>query len=418
MSDIKQKISEANQKALDFLLNAEPHWVGMKRVIDAVPGMKKNYILHAGPPIAWQDMQPIQRNGIIGGVLHEKLADTAEEAAHMVETGEVKFFAAHDFSCIGAGAGIITPSMAINICKDMNTGKEGYCIPFEGRDGLGVWGLYNDAVEANLQEIENVFAPAVDKVLSEQGSIDIRAIITKSLQMNDEIHTRQTAAGLFLVNEIVPKFLRSGIDHQVIELCINQFTATERWFHPLGMASTMSVLQSLRNIEYCTVVTMNCSNAVQNGIKVSALGDRWFLGKAPRFEGSYFSSKWGPDDAALHIGDSTVTEVIGLGGFAVAAAPSVIRLRGGSYKEAISQSEEMREICIGINHNYPIPLLGFTGPGIGIDIRKVLDTGITPYCHGGIISKEGGQIGAGGARFPMEPYVDAFYAFCDKYGIS
>jgi hypothetical protein len=120
--------------------------------------------------------------------------------------------------------------------------------------------------------------------------------------------TRQTAAGLLLVNEIVPKFLRSGIEHSVIQLCIDQFTATERWFHPLGMASTMSILQSLHQIEYCTLVTMNCSNSVRNGIKVSAMGDQWFTGPAPRYEGSYFTTKRRPHDASLHIGDSTITE--------------------------------------------------------------------------------------------------------------
>ena len=321
------------------------------------------------------------------------------------------------FSCIGAGAGIITPSMVVNVCRDMKTGREGYCMPFEGRDGLAVWGLYNEKVEENLRFIENVFAPAVDHVLERFGGINVRDIIAKSVQMNDEIHTRQTAAGLFLVSEIVPKFLRSDLDGKLVTMCVDMFLGSERWFHPIGMATSMCLLQSLRRIDYCTIVTMNCSNAVENGIKVSALGDRWLKAPAPRFYGQYFSTKWGPEDASLHVGDSTVTEVAGLGGFAVAAAPAVIRLRGGSYREAIAQSEEMKLICAGVNHNYPIPLLDFTGPGIGIDIRKVIETGITPVCHGGIISKEGGQIGAGAARFPMEAYTSAMYAFLDQYGI-
>jgi hypothetical protein len=107
-----------------------------------------------------------------------------------------------------------------------------------------------------------------------------------------------------------------------------------------------------------------------------------------------------------------------MGAFAAAAAPNVLRLRGGGWREAIAQSEEMKKICVGVNDNYPIPLLDFTGPGLGIDFRKVLDTGITPICHGGIISKEGGQIGAGAARFPLKVYIEALRGFLDTYGIS
>ena len=107
---------------------------------------------------------------------------------------------------------------------------------------------------------------------------------------------------------------------------------------------------------------------------------------------------------------------MGLGGFAAAAGPTVLRLRGGTIKDAIEQTEEMRHICVGTNNNYPIPLLDFEGPAIGIDIRKVLETGIAPVSHGGIISKEGGQIGAGIARLPLECFKKALYAFAEKYG--
>lgn len=107
-----------------------------------------------------------------------------------------------------------------------------------------------------------------------------------------------------------------------------------------------------------------------------------------------------------------------MGAFAGAAAPSVLRLRGGTYQDGINQSMDMRTLTVGLNSNYPIPLLDFTGPGLAIDIRKVINTGTPVVCHGGIISKDGGQIGAGIATFPMEVYVDAMYAFLKKYGIE
>jgi hypothetical protein len=206
------------------------------------------------------------------------------------------------------------------------------------------------------------------------------------------------------------------MDKATIKMCIDILTSSERWFHPLGMAGAMAMLKSIQGIDYCTIITMNCSNGVENGIKMGALGNQWFITEAPPFFGQFFSSEWGPEDASLHVGDSTVCEVAGLGAFAGAASPAVLRLRNGNYQDAINQSEEMKQISFTTNTNYPIPLLNFSGPPLGIDARKVLETGITPICHGGIISKKGGQIGAGAGRFPIANYIEAMAAFYKKYG--
>ena len=418
MEDIRGRIEAANDKVLQSLLASEPYWVGMKPAEETIPGMKDHYILHSGPPIEWDRMCDTQKNGILGGVLHEKLAKTKDDALALVQKGEIEFHSANDFGAIGPGVGIVTPSMPVNICRDLKTGEEGYCIPFEGRDGLGAWGVYNEGVEENLQIIEKVFAPAVDGVLAKSGGINIKSIIARGLQMNDETHSRQTAQGLMLISEIVPLIIKSDLDRETMIQCVDMLVNTERWFHPLGMSSALSILKSVKNIEYSTIVTTMVANGVNTGIKISALGDQWFVAPAPALTGKYFSAKWGPEDALPYLGDSSVTEVVGLGGFAAAAAPSVLRLRGGSVRDAIRQSEEMKEICVGINHNYPIPLLEFTGPPIGIDIRKVVETGITPIIHGGIISKKGGQLGAGMARVPMEVFIAALYAYFKRYGID
>lgn len=412
---IVEKIEAANKQAIANMLAAEPHWIGIKRAIDVVPGMKPNMILHSGPPNDWDHLISTQKKGVVGGALHAGLAKTKEEAIAMIKAGEIELGSCNDHFCVGAGAGIVTANMVVNVSKDLRTGLEGYCIPFEGRVGLGVWGVYNEEVERNLREIEDEFGPAVTMALEKFGPIDVRSIIARSMQMGDEIHTRQTAAGLILVSEIVPKLLDTGLPNKLINKCIAQFTATERWFHPLGMSGGMSIARSIKGIPYCTLVTSIAQNGVKTGIKVSHFGERWFTAPAPRFVGSYFSSEWGPEDAVPYMGDSTVTEVVGMGAFAAAAAPVVMRLRDGGYREAIAQSREMQQITYGINSNYPIPLLDFTGPGMGIDVRKVIETGITPICHGGIISKDGGQIGAGAARFPSDHYMAALEALIDDF---
>jgi len=414
-TDLQKKIDAANQQAFNIMMDAELYFTGIRRVKDVVPGIKENTVLHAGPPIEWERMLPIQKNGIVGAVLHEKLAKTREEALGMILAGEIEIGSANDHFCVGAGAGIISPGMVVNVSVNRKNGMEGYCIPFEGREGLAVWGVYNEEVERNLQIIENEFAPAITEALEKSGGIDVKSIIARGLQMGDDMHTRQTGANLILVSEIVPMLLNAGINSETVKNCIYQFTSTERWFHPLALSSDMAMVRGVKGLPYCTVVTTIAQNGVETGIKVGDMGETWYTAPSPTFVGQYFSSKWGPEDAAPFMGDSTVAEVCGQGGLAGAAAPGVMRLRDCGFREGIEQSEEMRKICVGINHNFPIPALDFTGPGLGIDICKVVETGITPICHGGIISKEGGQIGAGAARFPMGHYVEALKDFGKKY---
>jgi hypothetical protein len=375
-------------------------------------------ILHSGPPIAWENTGLLQRRGITGALMHEKLAASPEQAVALVEAGKVDIRSANDMGVAGAGAGIISPSMAVNICRDMNTGKEAYCVPFEGRTGLGVWGVYNEEVERNLQMIETVLAPTIDRVLRENDGIDVKNLIAQGMQMNDETHTRQTAEGLLLLSRIVPMLIKADLDRKTLEQCVEAFVSSERWFHPLGISSSFAVLKGIKNIEYCTLLTTMCGNGVDFGFKVSCLGERWFNAPSPYLTGKYLASHWSQKDATPWAGDSCIVEAYGLGAFSGAAAPAVIRLRGGDYREGIRQTEEMKSICAGINHNYPIPLLGFSGPPVGIDLLRVVRTGIAPLTHGGIISKEGGQIGAGIARVPFEGFKDALSAFAEKYALT
>lgn len=414
---LKILIKEANQQVLEIMLNSDLFWIGIKPSLEAVPGMQSNTILHAGPPIKWERMCNVQKRGIIGGILHEKLAKTEEEANQLIIRGEIDIQAANDLGVVGPGVGITTSSMVVHICEDRKNGKQGYCIPYEGRSGLSGGGVYNDEVEKNLQTIENVLAPAVDKVLQKYVGINVKSIIARGFQMNDEAHTRQVAMDLIIANELFQYLVRADLEKDVLYKSVEMIGKTERWFHPLGMASSMAILNGIKEVEYSTVVTAMAGNGVEMGIKVSSLGDEWFTAPAPQIQGKYLSTHWGLDNAIPWIGDSCVTEAVGMGGMAAAAAPAVAWLLGETIEDAVNQTEKMKNICVGINHNYPIPYLEFTGPPIGIDMRKVLETGISPICHGGIISKKGGQIGAGKAIMPLDLFKKAFYAFAKKYGL-
>ena len=243
--ELKEKIAKSNAEAIQMLNAAEGHWVGLEKAIKAIPGFKENMIMHSGPPIAWKDMIGVQKRGVCYGAIHAGLAKTVEEAAAMVEAGEIELASCNDHFAIGAAAGIVTHNMVVNIVEDVVHGNRAYCIPFEGRNGLGAWAMWNPEIERNLLEIEDFFAPAVDHVLKKNGGINVRNILAKGMLMGDESHTRQAACGNMLVSEIVPMLLSDeDLDIPTIKRVTEMFVGNERWFHPLGMSTRTSTRSS------------------------------------------------------------------------------------------------------------------------------------------------------------------------------
>ena len=285
--EIGTKIQEANNKVLDIMLKAEPVWVDIKPAVEVVPGMEENMILHAGPPLAWEQMCGVQGNGIIGGILHQGLAKDKEEAVGLIKQGKIKLAPANDYLVVGAGVGIICARMQMIIVKDKISGKQGYCFPVEGpyRGGLGGWGVYNEKIEQNLLMLENELCPILSKALKECGGINVKNIIAKGTQMGDESHSRQVAEGLLLVNELMPSVVRLDLDREKIIQCVDFLVKTERFFHHISMAAAMAILQAASGIDYSTVVTALGGNGVEYGIKISALPGEWFTAPSPMIEG-------------------------------------------------------------------------------------------------------------------------------------
>ncbi|AWI09698.1 DUF1116 domain-containing protein [Ereboglobus luteus] len=411
------RIAAANARAIDALLNADPHWIDMKPAIEVVPGLKKNMILKSGPPLPWEKSCPTQKNGVINGIIHEGLADTAEGAIELIKRGEVEVASANDYAIVGPGAGILTPSMVVNVVEDRATGKRGFCAPFEGpnQGGLCGWGTYSPEIRKFLNELYDTIGPMLSRILRAEGGIAIRPIIRRGVEMGDETHTRQDAEGLILINQLLFLLMKHEPAQNVArDACVDFLEKTERFFHPIGMASAMATVQSMKNIEGATVVTTLCGNGVEYGIKISALGDQWFTAPSPQLTGQYIASDAKPEDTLPWIGDSSVLEAIGLGGFAAAASPAVARLLGHTYAEAIAQSRELAEICLTANRNFLVPALDYNGSPAGIDILKVLETGIQPAVHGGMISKTGLRVGAGVARVPLACFGNALEAYTNQ----
>jgi hypothetical protein len=410
------EIDRGNNRALEIFLSSRPLWIDVRPAQEVLPGMDKRTILHAGPPIEFEKMCGPQRNGVLNAVLYEGLAATRDQASRMIKEGKVHIAPCHSYQAVGGMAGITSASMPMIVVKNETFGSYGYSQLFQGPGIQGLrWADYGEASIKQWQWLEQVLGPALGAAIRLRGGVDTKAMMAKALQMGDECHNRSSAGSALFMREMMPYLLRAGLDETILFESADYLAKSDQFFLCVAMASARAVVEPAKGIQNSTIVTTMARNGVEFGIKVSALGDEWFTSPANVIDGLYFSSEWGVKDAVPDIGDSAIMETIGLGGFVQATAPALQQFVGGSFKRASQMTSEMREICCGTNMDYQLPNLDFAGAPIGIDIRKVLQTGIAPIIDTAIAHKEGGVIGAGQVRAPIGCFEKAFKSFGEKY---
>jgi hypothetical protein len=413
---LSAKIEEANHKVLQILLASQPVWIDVRLAIEALPGMTKNTVLHAGPPIEWKRMCGPQRNGVISGVLYEGLAKAREKAIRLIESGEIRLASCHDYQAVGGMAGITTASTPMIVVRNEAYGNEGYSQLYQGPGVPGVrWDDYAKESAKQWRWLEKVLGPALGSAIRAKGGLDVKSLIAKALQMGDECHNRSVAGSALLLKEIMPSLLRAHLDKSVLAESIDYLARADQFFLCIAMAAARATVEPAKGIPYSTIVTTMSRNGVEFGIKVSALGDQWFTAPANKVDGLYFSSEWGPEDATPDMGDSAIMETVGMGGFVQATAPALQQFVRGTFRRAVELTREMYEINVGVNKEYQLPNLDFEGAPIGIDIRRVVQTGITPIIDTSIAHKEEGVIGAGQVRAPMGCFKKALEAFVERY---
>lgn len=415
--EIKQNILEANQKAVACITESDPWWVDIKPAGECVEGLEDHMILHSGPPIDYDDMVMLHKRGMVSAMLFEGWAKDEDEAIEVIRSGGVKIDSALNHNTVGAGTGIITKSVAMNVIEDRRNHTFAATFPAEGpfQGGFCGWGLYSPKIAENLRYMREELFPPMREMLAKMGGISLKPILAESMQMGDENHTRQTAADLLFDKQVLPLLFNLEIPKEQLLRVVKYIVETPRFFHCYGQGASRAAALAADGIDYSTMVTALAGNGRCFGIKIASLPGQWFTSDAPMMEGRYTSTKYTMKDQLPWLGDSCVVECAGMGGIAAAASPIVCNLRGMSLKESIAQTQEMENICITKNPNYSIPNLDFDHLPVGIDIRLVLKTGICPTIHGGMFSHDGGLIGAGMARVPMECFRKAMIAFAAKY---
>jgi hypothetical protein len=404
-------IKAANQECLKRIQESTAVWVDIRTARDVVPGMADRTVFHAGPPVTWERMCGPMRGAIIGACMFEGWAKTPEEAVLIAGRGELKFDSSHHHHAIGPMSGIITPSMQVNVVRNDRYGIDTYSTLYMGIGKVLRHGAYDDTVMEKLRWMNYELAPLLKKAVGEAGGIDIKNIVAQAVQMGDEMHNRNKASNPLLLVGLAPHLISVGERKDVIR-AVKFIEESGHFVLNMVMAGCKGMMDAGSGIPGSTVVTAIARNGSETGIRVSGTGDRWFTAPAPMIEGVYFPG-FGPEDANPDLGDSAITETAGLGSSAMAGAPAVVEYVGGTPQFALETTMKMYEITLEEHKTFKMPAMNFRGTPLGIDIRKVVKTGITPVINTGIACRRPGvgQIGAGLTAVPMECFEKALEAF-------
>jgi succinyl-CoA synthetase alpha subunit len=379
-------------------------------------GLRPGEFCHAGPPIAFPSASGPLRGGLIGAMIFEGLAaDETEAIAKLAAGKEISLGPCHDRHAVGPMAGVISPSMWLFELTDEATGARSFCSLNEGLGKVLRYGAYSPEVIARLRWMADVLGPALAIAVKGAGPIDITAIIGQMVQMGDEGHNRNRAGTLMFLREILPSLIGSGLPPGDIAEVARFVAGNDHFFLNLVMPAGKLMGDAAAGIPGSTVVTAMCRNGTDFGIRVSGTGDQWFTGPA-LYPNGLFLAGFGPDDANPDIGDSAIAETMGIGGMVMATAPAIVRLVGGSVPDALAVTARMYEITESENPAFAVPILEFRGAPTGIDVTRVLRTGILPQINTGMAGRVPGtgQVGAGLVTPPMECFTAAIAGLADR----
>lgn len=416
-----EEIEKANNEVIDKMKSSQPFLVDVVPAKSVIAILNDKMLLHAGPPIEYKNMTGPMQGSCIGAVLFEGWAEDENSARELLENGGVKFSPCHHVNAVGPMGGITSGNMPVLVVSNKLDGSIAYCIMNEGIGKVLRFGAYSEEVLTRLRWMRDSLGPVLSQALKrKEGGLNLNVLIAKAITMGDEFHQRNIAASLIFLKEITPLITELDIDQQEKYSVIKFLADTDQFFLNVMMAAGKSIVDCARKVTSGTVVTTMARNGRNFGVRISGMGDEWFTAPVNTPNGLYFTG-YSEDDANPDIGDSAITETVGVGGMAMVAAPGVTRFVGaGGFHDALKVSNEMDTICIANNSNWSIPTWDFKGACLGIDARKVVEIGITPLINTGIAHKNAGvgQIGAGTVRAPLACFEKAVIAYAKKLGIE
>ncbi|GAA2893815.1 DUF1116 domain-containing protein [Microbacterium esteraromaticum] len=412
---VAERIDAANQVALDRILSSQPFLEGFGQAIDTVPGMTAKTILHAGPPIEFTRMSGPMKGAVTGALVFEGLAKNIDEAFELAASGEITFSPCHEHQSVGSMAGVTSASMWVHKVTNRTHGNTAFTNLSEQLSKILRFGANDQSVIDRLNWMRDVFGPILSAAMSlNEDGLDLRLMLSQALHMGDEAHNRNVAGTTLLIQALAPYILETDFTTKEKREVFDFVASSDYFSGPTWMVAAKASMDAANGVENSTIVTTMARNGVDFGIRVAGTGGQWFTGPAQEVIGPMFAG-YTREDSGLDMGDSAITETFGIGGFAMAAAPAIVALVGGTVDEAMGYSRTMNAITTGNNPNITIPALDFMGVPSGIDVRKVMETGILPVINTAIAHKEPGigMIGAGIMHPPVEAFQKALRALAD-----
>ncbi len=404
-------VARANDEVVRRIESSQPRAVAVAPAGDVLPILSGRVLIHSGTAIEWERICDPQRRALIAACVFEGWAGSRSEAERLLSAGKVRLVPGNEHGHVGPMTGVCSRSMPVWVVEDEASETRAYSTFNEG-PGRTLWfGVGDEESVERLRFFRDELGPLMARLLEREGPIDVFALAAQGLQMGDELHMRSQATGNVLIRDLAPGFVAlSG------ERAARFISGNHHFFLTLTMAAAKCALQAAAGVRGASVVNVITRNGTDMALQLAGLPGRWFTAPAAPVQDALLREGYTESDAALDIGDSAVIECIGLGGMALAAAPAVAAFFGGGAADAVARTELMGQIAVSRSARFTIPALDFAGTPVGIDARLAAELDITPQITTGVLhaSSGAGQIGAGVAHQPVEPFRAAVVALAEE----
>jgi hypothetical protein len=416
---LSQRIDAANQETLRRIVESHPQIVDVAPAREAL-GLPSHTVLHSGPPIEWQRMCGPQRRAVLGAIQFEGWAGSGAEADALVASGKVRLGPNHAYGAVGPMTGVISPSMPVLVARNETFGNLGFSTFNEGRGNTLWFGVVDEGALDRLRWIRDTLGPAMKAAIQRHGPLNVFDIVAQGLQMGDECHARSAACTALLVKRLMPSMLDAGVAPRAVAEIIRYADGNNHCFLNFTMAGVKVVMDAAHGVPDSTVVTAMARNGVDFMLRVGGLGNRWVVAPVVPMDEAVYYTGYSVKDAAGDIGDSAIIETCGLGGMAIAGAPTVAPFVGGTLAHQIAAVETLATIALGRHPKFSLPPMDGQNTPVGVDVRRVVETRVVPFITTGVLhesSPTAGQIGTGVARAPIGIFDQALIALAHTWGV-
>jgi hypothetical protein len=417
--DLNARIDAANQEVLRRIVESNPQVVDVAPAREAM-GLPTYTVLHAGPPISWERMAGPQKRAVMGAIQFEGWADSNEEAEALVTSGKVTLAPCHSYNAVGTMTGIISPSMPVLVTRNETFGNYSFSTFNEGRGNTLWFGVFDEGTLKRLLWIRDSLGPAMKAAIHKHGPLSVFDIVAQGLQMGDECHARSAASTSLLVKRLTPCMLDAGVDPKTVAEFVRFADNNNHFFLSFTIAAAKATMDAAHGVPYSTVVTAMSRNGVDFMVRVAGLGNRWIVGPVSPMDQAVYYTGYSVEDATGDIGDSAIIETCGLGGMAIAGAPTIAPFVGGTLADEIAAVEELATITLSRHPKFSLPPMDSQNTPLGVDVRRVVETRIVPFITTGVLHESSptvGQIGTGVAYAPVALFDQALIALAHTWGI-